>query len=112
MVTPSSFKIRFPEFTTTSNDTIQMLIDEATLLITNFGTYQDIATNYLTAHLLTLNGKSSPSNSIASKTVGSVSISYGGSNGTLTESFYSSTSYGQMYLDLRKRISKGNVKLI
>lgn len=115
MITPITFKTRFPEFTTTNDTIIQTIINEADLLIANFGKLQDVAMNYLTAHLLTVNknqssGKTDGFNQVASKTVGAVSVSYG--IDTSSNSFYSSTSYGQMYLDLKKRISKGNARII
>lgn len=110
MITPLTFKTRFPEFDSKSNETIQMLIDEASLIIFNFGDLQDIAMNYLVAHLLTLNGKSTASQQVSSKNVGSVSVSF--ATDSDSSSFYASTSYGQMYLDLRKRLSKGNVRVI
>jgi len=112
MITAASFKIRFPEFTSVSDARIELFIDDSVLILneTNWGEKYDLGLYYLTAHYLTLGEKSSAGNSgsnsqIASKAVDGTSVSY--NNPTLTgsdDSYFSSTSYGQRYLELRKSL--------
>jgi len=112
MITATSFKTRFPEFTSIADARIELFIEDAVLVLNevNWGTKYDLGLYYLTAHYLALGEKSSVGNSgsngqVASKAVDGTSISY--NNATLTgvdDSYYSSTSYGQRYLQLRKSL--------
>lgn len=109
-LTPSNIKARFPEFNTIDDATIQTLLDETSIFITSkYGKYEDICTYYYVAHTITINrneatGNYQPSQLTASESVGNVSTSY--ANPTLEntdDAFYSSTSYGQKYLEFRKK---------
>ena len=117
MITPSIFKIRFPEFASINDTLVQMMLDEAYLLISD-NKYQDTMVLYWTAHNLVIqqnqsSGNSSPSITIASEAVGNVNTSY--ANPTIDNtsvSFYMSTSYGQKYLEYKRALSIGNVRLV
>ena len=109
-MTPTDIKNKFPEFTDITDSSIQLLLDEASIFITSkYGKYEDICLSYYVAHNLISqqnanNGDSSPSQALASEAVGSVSTSY--ANPTINssdESYYMSTSYGQKYLEFRKK---------
>ena len=112
MITTALFKTRFPEFTSISDARVQLFIDDAVVILneTNWSEKYDLGLYYLTAHYLVLGEKSSAGNSgsngqIASKAVDGTSVSY--NNPTLNgsdDSYFSSTSYGQRYLELRKSL--------
>lgn len=117
MITPSSFKIRFPEFASIDDAIIQMLLDEAYLFIGE-NKYQDTMVLYWTAHNLVIqqnqeSGNSGASSTVASESVGNVSTSY--AMPTIDNSdiaFYMSTSYGQKYLQYKRALCIGNVRLV
>lgn len=117
MITPTTFKIRFPEFETQDDSRVELFINDATTQISEakFGTSYDIALAYLTAHYLSLSVKSSSGSSgnvgaIASKSVEGVSVSYNQAQAKdQKESYYLSTTYGQRYLELRSQITVGNI---
>lgn len=102
MINTTDFKIRFPEFTTTSDALIQILIDEAYLTVTDkFGKYQDTAVLYFTAHTLNnnLKGEGKSAYGANSKSVDGVSISYAiptAQNDMIA--YFQSSGYGQKYL--------------
>lgn len=108
MVTPVDIRVRFPEFGNTTDypdARIQLFIDDAEATINSKCPNYDLMVAYLTAHLLLLStrtdaGDTTTNKSVASESVGDVSVSYA-SNSDGVESFYS-TAYGQRYLDLRK----------
>lgn len=109
-MTVTDIKSKFTEFTDISDSDIQLLLDEASIFITSkYGKYQDICTSYYVAHNLTsqqnaTNGDESSLNAIGSESVGSVSTSYVmPSISNSDDSFYLSTSYGQKYLEFRKK---------
>lgn len=55
MITSTTFKIRFPEFTSTADAKINLLIDEAYLSIgAKYGKFQDTAVLYFVAHNLVI----------------------------------------------------------
>ena len=83
MVTPTTFKIRFPEFETTTDIRIQLFLDDSATQISEskFGISYDLAISYLTAHYLSLSiktdaGSSGSIGDVASKSVEGVSVSY------------------------------------
>jgi len=116
MVTLAGFKERFPEFSTVSDERIQIFLDDSSLMIgTNWGKLQDLGTYYLTAHNLEIaeqsaGGDSGAMNPVSNESVGSVSTGYA-TNTSDKESnqYYMSTTYGQRYLELRSRIAVGAV---
>lgn len=117
MITTETFNIRFPEFSSISNDTIQMLLDEAYLFI-NGNKYQDYMVLYWTAHNLVVQqnqelGDTSTSSMVASDSVANVSTSYANPDVYNSDvSFYNSTSYGQKYLQYKNALCVGNVLLV
>jgi hypothetical protein len=116
-VTPTTFKTRFPEFSTETDPRIQIFIDDSEIFISEskFGTLFDLAVSYLTAHYLSVadkssSGSSSSVGSVASKSVEGVSVSFNKmAAATQADDFYASTIYGQRYLELRSQIAVGNV---
>ena len=108
MVTPADIKLRFPEFATVDDARIQLFIDDATDTVNTKCHNSDLMVAYLTAHLLTLGtqteaGDTTPIQTIASESVGDVSRSFGGTtSASSNDNFYTGTSYGMRYLDLRK----------
>lgn len=104
MVTPASFKTRFPEFDSVADARIEFFIEDAEATINSKCPNYDLMVAYLTAHLITLadktdSGDTSTNKSVSSESVGDVSVSY--SDGDNVEPYYS-TAYGQRYLNLRK----------
>ena len=102
MITSVDFKIRFPEFTSTSDAKINLLIDEAYLSIgAKYGKFQDTAVLYFVAHNLVIetNGLNAMSATVSSQSVDGVSVSYAMPT-TINEinAYYGSTGYGQKYL--------------
>ena len=117
MITSANFKIKFPEFTSTLDAKINLLIDEAYLFIGE-NKYQDTLVLYWTAHNLVvqqnqLSGDYSPIVAVASEGVGNVNTSY--ANPQMNNSdilFYMSTSYGQKYLEYKRALCVGNARLV
>ena len=117
MITPSNFKTRFAEFNSVDDSLIQMLLDEAYILITE-NKYLDTMILYYTAHNLVIQQSQSSGDSgsvatVASESVDGVSTSY--ANPAIdnpTVSYYMSTSYGQKYLEYKRALSIGNVRLV
>lgn len=121
-MTIADFRTRFSEFsdvTTFPDATIQLNIDDATLEVGSlFGTFEEVALAYLTAHLLVTStdatsGDIGSKGGVASEAVDGVSTSY--NNATLdsqSDQFYISTIYGQRFLNYKKRLSLGNVRVV
>lgn len=114
-IDPVSFKIRFPEFASVIDASIQVSIDDADLVL-NSAFWQDkydLGLYYLSAHYLSLAQKSeagsiSSQYPTASRAVDGTSVGYT----TFTpvdnsDAFYSSTQYGQRYLAIRKSLGVG-----
>ena len=105
----TDFRTRFPEFDepTYPDVRVQLFIDDATATVNTTCPNSDLMICYLVAHLLTVgtqsaNGDSETIKSVASQSVGDVSISYGGASGDNPRDNFYSTTYGQRFLDLRK----------
>ena len=117
MIIPSIFKTRFPEFASISDNVIQMLLNEAYLFIGE-NKYQDALVLYWTAHNVVvqqnqLGGDNSPIVAVASEGVGNVNTSYANPQINNSDiSFYMSTSYGQKYLEYKRVLCVGNVRLV
>lgn len=117
MINASVFKARFAEFNSIDDALIEMLLDESYIFIGS-NKYQDTMVLYYTAHNLVVQqkqakGKSDASQSVSNKSVGNVSVGY--STPTMDSSdlaFYNSTSYGQKYLEYKRALCVGNVRLI
>jgi hypothetical protein len=110
------FKAKFPEFDSATVDSFFPSLEDEYICYFNceYGMSQcgDVAILYLLAHLFALSsnasGGSAPSKDVASKSVGSVSVSYvqARENGSFSI-FWGSTRYGQRFLMLRNKDSKG-----
>lgn len=117
MINIAVFKTRFPEFSSIDDTIIQMLLDEAYIFIKD-NQYQDTLILYFTAHNLVVqqsqaSGNNSSITTVASESVGSVSTSYAtpqSDNSSIA--FYNSTSYGQKYLEYKRALCIGNVRLV
>ena len=112
----ATFRIRFPEFSDPveyPDARIQLFLDDATCFIGTdearwCGKY-DLAHCYLAAHLLTkgtateAGDTSSTSGPISSKSAGGVSVTRAVTSKDRSDSdeFYSSTAYGQQFLNIR-----------
>lgn len=115
-MTALEFKTRFPEFSNTSDATIDIYIQDAEIMVTEqkWGQLFNMGVTYLSAHYLSLslkssNGQSGAVNQVSSKSVEGVSVSYATPQGTISESYYQSTIYGQRYLNLLSQVGIGNV---
>jgi len=115
-VTPTTFKVRFPEFGPIADPRIQLFLDDADLVLNEsfWGDKYDLGIAYYTAHYLQIgieaeNGNSGSSGPIVSQSVDGVSIAFGQANTPTDQSDiqYASTSYGQRYLALRKSLGSG-----
>ena len=104
----TDFRTRFAEFADKPDATIELYLNDAEndISSTIWGKLYDRGVYYLTAHYLTTydTTASGAINSIASQSVGSVSVSY--SIETRADNLASS-KYGQMYLQLKDRVSVG-----
>jgi hypothetical protein len=105
------FKTRFPEFTTSQVD--EYLPELESVYQYYYGAVygsnecdDEIILNLL-AHLMvtsSLNSTSTPSQGVASQSVGSVSVSYLATpTNNRNDVFFMSTKYGQMYLQLTSK---------
>lgn len=115
-ITPTEFKARFPEFATIADARIQIFIDDSELEMSEsyWGDLFARGQSYLTAHLLALGEQSATGASggtagpVTSKSVGGVSVSFGGPTITdSTEGYWLTTSYGQEYWRLLQQIGLG-----
>lgn len=111
-ITPASFKLRFPEFSSEDDSRIQLFIDDSVIILneTFWSVKYDLGLYYLTAHYLTLANLSEAGNKtapgqVSSRSVDGTSVSY--NRVTLSnenDAYYASTIYGQRYLALRKSL--------
>lgn len=114
-MTPAELIARFPEFTNEAPERLQIAIDDAELMVGQcFGKFRTLAVAYMAAHLFTMgketqNGNIAPLKEVASEAVGSVNVSYVSSSDGKSEN--SSTAYGQMFDNLRKRVCVGMVSI-
>ena len=102
------FRTRFPEFQSESDERVTLYLDDAIIIFSGCKT----ATQYLAAHLLTLDnanelGRSGGtvdggSGESVSETVGAESVSLMAQAERGSETFYSSTPYGRRFLALKK----------
>lgn len=112
MIDPADFKTRFPEYAAESDARIQMFIDDSVVILneTYWGEKYNLGLYYLTAHYLSLAQKTEAGSitstaPIAGRAVDGASVSYTNSSiDDQSDAYYSSTSYGQRYLALRKNL--------
>lgn len=114
-MTTAELITRFPEFSAESAPRLELAIADAELMVGEcFGKFRTLAVAYMAAHLFTMgkqteSGNTAPLQEVASESVGSVSTSYVSSNDGKSEN--SSTAYGQMFDNLRKRVCVGMVSI-
>lgn len=65
-----------------------------------YGDNKELATAYLTAHMLTMRDRSGVGGAVKSMKEGDLSLTYAGSD---TDDSYASTSYGKEYMRLKKQ---------
>ena len=112
---PSDVKLRYPEFTSTSDDVVGMVIGDAFPFFDEerWGSFYLQGYCAFVAHQLTVNaraaaGAAAASGPVQTKTVGDVSVTYqGGETLRATDSYFATTSYGQRYLQLRRLVGAG-----
>lgn len=91
-------------FDSLTNSQIKIYLDMATNCVdeTVWGKKADDAIKLLTAHYLTLASRGGNSGSVTSEKVGDLQKSF--SNAQTDDSELATTSYGQMYLQMRKTL--------
>lgn len=119
-MTPTEFKARFPEFSSETNDRVQLFINDADPLFdqSRWDTLYPVGIANLVAHELVIANQQTAaagqigklSNDTLTKKVGDVQV---GKDTMLlnkqAENPYMRTSYGQKYLSLRKLVGMGGV---
>jgi len=122
-ITPTEFKVRFPEFDLVLDARITTFINKALLNIDVgvWGNYYEEGQLYLTAHFLQLaiqsensDGSTSGNAPISSKKIGDVAISFavGSVESGTSAAYFNSTAYGQEYWRLCKIVGEGMVVVI
>lgn len=93
-----------PELSTQSPERIELFIEYARLFLCEdkFGEKAKFAVILLTAHLLTLANRGGQGGAVSSESVGDLSRSF--ATGDMSDGEYGQTSYGQMFLRLRKSL--------
>lgn len=112
MITPASFKIRFPEFDSTADERVQLFIDDAVLILNEayWGDKYDLGLSYLSAHYLKLSidaslGNDEATSMVSGKTVDGTSVTFAVPTiENQDDAYYSSSAYGQRYLQLRSKL--------
>jgi hypothetical protein len=116
-ITPTEFKVRFPEFASEADATIQVHIDRAELRL-HLGTWGDLYDEglyYLTAHYLSKALETAAgggtgagaSGALTSKKIGDVALTFGShSSSSGLESYYLSTPYGQEFWSMAMIVSQ------
>ncbi|AGC35706.1 virion structural protein [Rhizobium phage RHEph06] len=113
--TPAEFKIRFPQFASVDDATVQMILDEAVAEVgeTWIEAYRTPGVLYLAAHLLASQGLgysaggggAAVTGAVKRRKVGDVETEFagvaGGSSGDL--SGYGTTVFGQQFLRLQRK---------
>lgn len=111
-IDPALFKVRFPEWVSVADATIQMWIDDAVTILneSHWGTKYDLGLYYLSAHFLALGetsavGDGASVNGVSSRGVDGTSIGYNVlAPENQSDAYYASTTYGQRYLHLKKSL--------
>lgn len=115
-VTPTSFKIRFPEFAAVDDGRIQFFINDADPYFSfrHWGAFIDQGMALWIAHQLAFDaqrtgqtsGFSTGGDSIK---VGDVQVTAGQSSGSSGSQFYDKTSYGQEYRRMARMLGCGGL---
>lgn len=117
-MTPAEFKLRFPEFTATADERVQLFIDRSDPFFdqARWGDFYTEGVGYWVAHGLTLSASATSTsgtgmghqNAVTGKKVGEVQIN---KSVTLVQAGmdnpYMRTGYGQEFLLLRKMVGVG-----
>ena len=106
--TVADFRARFPSFATTSDEEIQIAIDDASDMVDETWLEKDFqkAILFLAAHYLTISsaevaGAIGDEQTIASESFGPISVSYAKTEtGSGNGSSFATTGYGRRYLEL------------
>lgn len=119
--TVTQFRTRFPEFadipdTDAGNAYIQALIDEGLLILKQrrWGDYWTLGMGYYVAHnlcavRLQIKGDTTALLPTHTQRAGTVMVGYGAikDDGTVSQSFFQGTSYGQQFLRLYRKRGMG-----
>ena len=115
------FQNRFPEFSSSSDSTVQLFLDDAALVLNekNWGKRYELGVMYYTAHELTMSIKSARNagefvGSTSSWSADGVSMSYTMPNLNKgdEDDYLRNTSYGMKFMQLRKAVSTGGVWVV
>ncbi len=114
-ISVADFKLRYTEFSAVLDARVQVFLDDAELEMseTVWDTLYERGAYALAAHLLTLSDKTAAGSTgapgtVASRSVGDVSVSFVSSGAKNKEDeYFGSTSYGLDYLRLRELIPTG-----
>lgn len=103
MTTKADILLIAPEFALVSDDTFNLAISDADMLVGDFGNKTDIAKRYFAAHCLAVWTASSAAagGAVSSESAGRVKISY--AVPSIDAGWLALTKYGQMVLELTKR---------
>lgn len=115
MASVSDFKLRFPEFTSSADERIQLFLDDAALKMYSeekWLTFYDVAQLYLAAHYLALSaltdagdiGISAP---VKHQEVGDVVVKNAFADVSPTVDELYTTAYGKRYIKLRQQVLAG-----
>jgi len=113
--TLAMFKARFPEFSDQGDALVQAMIDESVSIV-NENAWLDLwatGVGYLTAHGVAISKKQASGDDLSvmpvrSMRAGSTMIGYDAiKEGTFSQNYLQSTSYGQQYLRLIHTIGTG-----
>lgn len=116
-MTPSDFKTRHPEFDSEADGRVQFFIDRADPYfdVERWGHFYTDGLCFWIAHEITsanraaTSGGAASSGIVQSESVGDVSVTYAVSTASTgaQDQNYSTTSYGQRYLQLMRLVSGG-----
>jgi hypothetical protein len=119
MATLADFRARFTEFSSISDEVVELNLSDAALEVSvSFGDYQDVATLFLAAHYLALsqnasNGAYGSVGGLSSKSVDGVSQSFNVvAANSQSDQLLAYTVYGQRFLSYRQKIALGNVMVV
>ena len=112
MITIATWKVRFPEYASVTDDVFNLFLGDAVLEMgddeTRWIGFYDVAISYLVAHLVylsqvTAEGDANPATPLRSTEVDDVIVAYAVSK-TIENSFdmYLATAYGQKYIYYRR----------
>lgn len=104
---PSTVRAIAPEFKSRSDSDITVALGTAEAWLDEcvWGCKYDTGQAYMAAHILAIADRDGAGGPISSESVGGVSVSYGTSGDSDEE--LNSTSYGQMFVSLRRTLVTG-----